>query len=298
MNYAIYGAGLSGYYAKKLLEMQGHEIKFFIDENPQIAFCENTNLPVFSKNNFQLDAKNAIDCICVALGNKQVAIEVQKDLMQIFQGDITTMHEKPYYELFEHLKLFRENEYLKQVGYYQSIVKNASVDQEGNPIPWISYPLFSFIKERVQSDFKVFEWGSGNSTLWWEKNVKKVIAVENDKSWFNKVKNSLTKEQSEILFIKLEYGGDYSKAINKFHDIDIAIVDGRDRVNCAINAVESLSKAGVIIWDDTEREYYKEGFNYLKSKGFKYITFAGIKGIEDRPSYSSVFYREDNCLNI
>ncbi|WP_418301563.1 hypothetical protein [Lysinibacillus fusiformis] len=298
MNLAIYGAGLSGYYAKKLLELQGHKIEFFIDEKPQEAFKENANLPIVLKKDIQLNVKNKIDCICVALGNKQVAFEVKKGLAEIFNGDIITVHEEPYKELFEQLKLFRENEYLKQVGYYHSLVINASVDYEGNPIPWISYPLFFFIKERIQSDFKVFEWGSGNSTLWWEKHVNKVIAVENDKGWFHKVKNAFTKEQTEILFIQLEYGGAYSKSIRKYNDIDIAIVDGRDRVNCAINAVESLSKTGIIIWDDTEREYYKEGFDYLKSKEFKCITFAGIKGMEDRPSYSSIFYRKDNCLNI
>lgn len=78
MNLAIYGAGLSGYYAKKLLELQGHKIEFFIDEKPQEAFKENANLPIVLKKDIQLNVKNKIDCICVALGNKQVAFEVKR----------------------------------------------------------------------------------------------------------------------------------------------------------------------------------------------------------------------------
>jgi hypothetical protein len=54
----------------------------------------------------------------------------------------------------------------------------------------------------------------------------------------------------------------------------------------------------VIVLDDSEREFYKEGINFLKHNGYKELSFSGISpGLFYRKS-TSVFYRPDNCLSI
>lgn len=37
---------------------------------------------------------------------------------------------------------------------------------------------------------KIFEYGSGNSTLWWSEKVDSIISVEHDKQCFEKVSNN------------------------------------------------------------------------------------------------------------
>ncbi|MGZ3778662.1 MAG: FkbM family methyltransferase, partial [Mucilaginibacter sp.] len=79
---------------------------------------------------------------------------------------------------------------------------------------------------------------------------------------------------------------------------DIIIVDGRDRVNCCKQAVDALSPTGVIVLDDSEREFYREAVDFLLKKRFKQLAFTGISpGLFYRKA-TSVFYKDVNCLEI
>ena len=81
----------------------------------------------------------------------------------------------------------------------------------------------------------------------------------------------------------------------KFH---LIIVDGRDRVNCCLQAVNALTDDGVIILDDSEREFYSPAIEFLKSNGFKELSFSGISpGLFYKKS-TSIFYKAQNCLEI
>ena len=97
----------------------------------------------------------------------------------------------------------------------------------------------------------------------------------------------------------LEYNGDYCKSITKQNiSFDIVIIDGRDRVNCLINSINYLNKEGVIIFDNSDREYYEEGFKFLNKNGFKRLEFQGHGPICINFWETSIFYREKNCLGI
>lgn len=76
-------------------------------------------------------------------------------------------------------------------GWFKSYYKKESIDKEYNPIPWNTYPFIKFIGPRLKKNLNVFEYGCGNSTLWYSKRVKSIIAVENDKDWFEKIKSQL-----------------------------------------------------------------------------------------------------------
>jgi hypothetical protein len=54
-----------------------------------------------------------------------------------------------------------------------------------------------------------------------------------------------------------------------------------------------LKEDGVLILDDSNRTYYHEIFNFYRKKGFKEITFSGLK-----PSDIEVYKSEKNCLGI
>jgi spermidine synthase len=79
---------------------------------------------------------------------------------------------------------------------------------------------------------------------------------------------------------------------------DVIIVDGRDRVNCCKQAVAALSKNGVVVLDDSERDFYSPGIAFLKKQGFKELAFSGISPGLFYYKTTSVFYKTDNCLGI
>jgi len=51
------------------------------------------------------------------------------------------------------------------------------------------------IETLLNTDSRVFEWGSGISTIWFAKRVKKVISVENNEEWYKKGLLSLEKDK-------------------------------------------------------------------------------------------------------
>lgn len=68
-------------------------------------------------------------------------------------------------------------------GLAKSIWRSESVDCKGNPLPWLSYPAIHFLDSLDLSDANIFEFGSGNSTLYWMQryahhSIKSYQAVE------------------------------------------------------------------------------------------------------------------------
>ena len=63
------------------------------------------------------------------------------------------------------------------------------VDAEGNPIPWVTYPAQSILAQLVRPDSRVFEYGSGHSSLWWAAHAKEVVSVDHDGNWVNRIKD-------------------------------------------------------------------------------------------------------------
>jgi hypothetical protein len=185
---------------------------------------------------------------------------------------------------------------LKDNGWFRSYHTKRSVDAEGNPLPWYTYPFIHFITPRIKPHFEAFEYGSGNSTKWYAAKIKGITAVEHDKKWVEIVKLGLP-ANAEVLYRDL--GKEYIEAISeknkKYH---IVIVDGRKRVKCSIFASDYLTPDGVLILDNSEREFYNEAKEYMKNKGFRRIDFYGMAPIVSHETCTSVFYRADNCLEI
>lgn len=193
---------------------------------------------------------------------------------------------------------FNKKGYLKEIGWFSAFEGLSPVDRHGNPIPWVTYSFIDFIKERITKDHKVFEFGSGNSTYFYAKYAGSVVSVEHDKGWYDKIVNTKP-ENSEMIFTELQGDGDYCRMPVKLgQKFDIIIVDGRDRINCCKQAVDALTPAGVVVLDDSERDFYADGVNFLKEKGFKQLPFSGISPGLFYNKATSVFYKEGNCLGI
>lgn len=165
--------------------------------------------------------------------------------------------------------------------------------------PWWGRSVIDLIKKHLNKSMRVFEWGSGNSTLFWSKYVEEVVSIEHNRNWYEKMLN-IVSENVKLNYYELEYDGDYCKAILKEKDyFNIILVDGRDRVECMKNAVKYLTEDGILILDNSEREYYKLGDDFLKRNGFRKLEISsiiyGLPGVED---FTAIYYRENNILNL
>ncbi len=190
----------------------------------------------------------------------------------------------------------REN--LKKRGWFESRFRKESIDVNGEPIPWYTYSFLNFLKDRLNGSMTVFEFGCGNSTIWFSSRVGEVIAVESDQKYLSKVSAELKGLDNVTLLGRTQDEGYHRAAKDTGRKFDIVVIDGIDRVNCVKHSLECLSEKGVIIFDNSDRVEYEEAYNLIKEAGFKSIDFTGMGAISYFEWQTTVYYRPDNCLNI
>ncbi|MDB9486561.1 class I SAM-dependent methyltransferase [Dolichospermum circinale CS-537/01] len=186
--------------------------------------------------------------------------------------------------------------YLQTSGWLNSLYSGKPLNQEAKPIPWYTYPAIEFIENKIYSDFRVFEYGSGNSSLWWSKRVTQVISIENDANWFNYIKENMP---SNVELYLIEDNLEYAAAILQYEDhlFDVIIVDGSNRNQCAEFAISKVKDQGFIIFDNTDDHRHAEGVKKLLDSGFMKIDFYGMI-----PSYlykncTSIFFKDVSLLS-
>lgn len=125
----------------------------------------------------------------------------------------------------------------KVYGQWQTIRDWNSVDSQGKPVPWYTYPTTEFLSHLDLTEFSVFEYGSGNSTLWWAGRTKQVTSVEDDEAWHNRIKKKIHLNLSNISYRLEKDPAKYFTMASNEHDI--VIVDGKHRRECLghLNAI-------------------------------------------------------------
>lgn len=188
--------------------------------------------------------------------------------------------------------------YLRERGWRESFTSTLPRDPHGDLIPWMNYAAIDFLRERMQAQWRVFEYGSGASTCWWAKHVSAVVACEHDLSWVQHMR-PLYPSNVTLLHIPLSENGDYCRAITTQEgSFDIVVSDGRDRVRCLVNAVPRLSPRGVMILDDFERDRYQIAKSLLHDLGFRCLVIRGLKAQSINESQAAFFYRHENVLGL
>lgn len=191
---------------------------------------------------------------------------------------------------------------LAELGWRRSLREGASVDADGAPLPWISYPAIDLLARRVPRDGRVFEYGAGNSTRWWAARVEVLAAVEHDRAWFEMLRPTLP-GHVRLDHVALVDGGDYGRhartvASELGRPWDLIVVDGRDRVHCLREGVEALSPRGVVLLDNSDRPQYALGLEHLRARGFRQLPLRGLAPLLDHVTETSVLYRDGNLLGL
>lgn len=173
-----------------------------------------------------------------------------------------------------------------EYGYERSMKESACVDEDGNPIPWFTYPAIEYLKQFDFSEKRIFEFGSGSSSLFFGARAKELITVEHDKKWHENccayAKDNVTIHLRECQETDtFESLPPYVECLLDQKGLfDVIIIDGLFRKECAMIAAQKLTKTGCIIFDDSERasdlEDYAEGIAALKSASLIQVDFYGF----------------------
>ena len=96
------------------------------------------------------------------------------------------------------IQLAWKGKYLSEKGWLKSFRTKQSIDKNGNPLPWCTYSYIQFIEPRLTNAMDVFEFGCGNSTLWFARKVRSVRSVDHDKHWVEKISPQLPHNASIV----------------------------------------------------------------------------------------------------
>lgn len=168
-------------------------------------------------------------------------------------------------------------------GHGRSVDEKAAVWSNGTPVPWMTYPAINYLNQLDFSRRRVFEYGTGNSTIYWAQRARYVKSVEHDRSWHN---SFAPKVPNNVKYLHATERS-YVEAIREDGPYDVISVDGRWRFDCGLEAVKHIAFGGMIILDNSER--YPRLTDYFRRHGLIQIDFIGYGPINPHPWATSMF---------
>lgn len=175
----------------------------------------------------------------------------------------------------------------------RTIDEKICIDRDGNPIPWYTYPAIEYLSQLDYSQKEIFEFGCGNSSLFWANRAQFVTSIEDNTVWYEKWKKEFHKDNLDIRW--RDEGEDYYNAV--FEDkkkYDVIIIDGKRRADCAQTAIKALNSGGLIILDDSDRINtsleYRNAVSALKSADLLQVDFYGFCPMNNYTKTTSLFF--------
>lgn len=177
------------------------------------------------------------------------------------------------------------------------------------PEPWLPYLVTDYIEGLGPKS--VFEWGSGDSTLFFARlaGVSQLVSIEHEKYWYDKICEQPGKVVREYYLIPYEPGEigpdkanpmhyksgstelgpvnfkKYASAIDQYGKFDLILIDGMARASCLYHAISHVKAGGCVVLDNVgDRPYYLEQTDYLFGNyedGWERILFTGYGPILD-----------------
>ncbi|MBN0048824.1 hypothetical protein JS756_33035 [Streptomyces actuosus] len=171
------------------------------------------------------------------------------------------------------------------------------------PSPWLTFDAISYLEDQPLAGKKIFEYGSGGSTLYWLSRNAECVSIEHDRRWYETLRPLLTRgtvdcrlvmprplpgdallsepdDPASCLSSDERYHGysfeEYVSQIDEFppEHFDLVLIDGRARASCIRRAVSKVRPGGMLVVDNSERpDYFRRTGEDLK--GFQKHSFPG-----------------------
>ncbi|WP_419904827.1 class I SAM-dependent methyltransferase [Kiloniella sp.] len=178
-------------------------------------------------------------------------------------------------------------------------------------LPWWTFDAVEFVESFLEErkDARVFEWGSGASTIWLSKHSSEVVSVEHDPKWSERVgclienfSNTTLKAvppklsgciRSNRKGYEDQFFDDYVQSIHEEEGkFDLIVIDGRARESCLTEAAKKLAEGGYILFDDTKRICYQTA---IKKSGLRQRRLSGLAVCLPLPDATDLLSHPMSC---
>ena len=185
-----------------------------------------------------------------------------------------------------------------------------SLDGQATPLadesPWMTFGAIQFLQTILRPEMRVFEYGSGGSTLFFSRRVQQVYSVEHDPLWHRRVAQTIQDQQRSNCQLALreptpdpltrgmdpsdpeipissdeQFPGHsfqaYAACIDAHpsQSFDVVSVDGRARPACLRHSLDKVKTGGFVLVDNAERTHYQRSYQLLAGLRWQRQDFPG-----------------------
>jgi len=183
-------------------------------------------------------------------------------------------------------------------------------------LPWWSFDAINTIETFLYSrgdPANIFEYGSGASTVWLAKRGRTVYSVEHDSIWAERTRNLCrlfshvsiieeppqpAQEHTQFLSGGCKYKGfsfdNYVLSIDKSpSNFDLIVIDGMCRKACLQLAIQKIKEDGIIVFDDSARDYWT---SVIDASGLFVKRYPGLAVALPYPSETAILSKNSGIL--
>ncbi len=184
--------------------------------------------------------------------------------------------------------------FAEEYGFANSVKAGIPIDKNNNPLPLYTYPAIEYLSSFNFTNKKIFEFGSGQSTIYWLGQGANVVSVEHNQAWVDKLNPALNHfSNHQYIFANKQEA--YINSILEFNDehFDLIIIDGTfNRFLCAKNVLTKIKKDGLVILDNSD--WYPNTAKFLKENlNFIQVDFYGLRPSKPDAAVTSLFFSRD-----
>lgn len=178
-------------------------------------------------------------------------------------------------------------------GHSKTVSTRMPMGADGSPIPWYTYPFIDYISDVDTSEWRIIEFGSGQSSLFWAGRAASVLAYENTSAWLEKMR-LLVPSNVELRFFENE------KTLEELDGLgfvpDLIVVDGWKRGACVAKCLEVFGLAPIYILDNSD--WLPRTAAVLRGAGLTEIRFKGFGPINGYASATSLMISEAHVAKL
>ena len=175
-------------------------------------------------------------------------------------------------------------------GQLNSMEHKASIDGNGRPIPWYTYPAIEYLSNLDFTQKRVFEYGSGNSSLWWANRCHDIVAIESDRGWYEKVNSS--RSGGQFRDYRLREDIELYVQHDDIGNFNVVVIDGTFRAPCAgffLSKMPEPNNFEILIYDNADWQPDVIRILNQKLRDWVQVDFHGFGPINDFTSTTTIF---------
>jgi tRNA A58 N-methylase Trm61 len=153
-------------------------------------------------------------------------------------------------------------------------------------LPWMPYSTILKLNYIIKKDFNILETGSGGSSLFYLRRCNNLTSLEHDDKWLKEVDKNISltsfKKRWTVVLKQLneksKNKSPYLQFLRQLQDesFDLISVDGRLRSESLKIVSKKVKKGGYLLLDNSDRNEYKEGIEFIDNLGWSKQDFNGF----------------------